>query len=304
MELVQCIGKSEITVSVRFRFTVSWITFGKNLILMKAHATLGSLILSVCLISSCSQENYHLDPGFMLRGYKTLFDSSVEYYHFYDRDDNGTVYAERDSTKNQEMITDLAYDNMGKLTKASFRQNGSTVNYTYDFEYNSLGKISKRQRRSGALTVNEDYNIYTYDEAGRLVSDSQFSKGSGTTYQLAWVSKFTYDGVNVAESQSYQVVNGTPQLYARLKNEYDNKMNPFRSQINEYYLNEGGNAIYAITITCLNNVVKQYAANGNGDYQPFLNSSYVYNANSYAWKVRSVNVTQPHQNSDVEYYYE
>jgi hypothetical protein len=212
--------------------------------------------------------------------------------------------AERDSFSNQEMEMNLVLGNNGRVTQALFHQDGGPVTYTYEFEYNSLGKISKRQRRSGTLTVAEDYDMYTYDGQGRLVSDSQFSKSASGSYQAAWISKFTYQGLNVTVGESYQVVNGTPQLYARVRNEYDNKINPFKYLPNEYFYNESGNAIYAVVVTCLNNVVKQDVATGNGDYQPFQTYSYTYNTNGYAWKVRTENVTKASMNSDTEYFYE
>lgn len=271
---------------------------------MKTLVTLGSLFLSVCIISSCSQETYHLDAGYTLKQYKIVFDSSLESYHIYDRDLNGIVVAERDSFTNTVLKMNLAYGGNGRVTQAAFSQDGGPVTYTYDFEYNSLGKIGKRQRRSGSLTVSEDYNVYTYDVAGNLLTDSQFSKTNGTSYQLAWVSKFTYDGSNVTVGESYQVVNGSPQLYARVKNEYDIKINPLKFLPNEYYYNEAGNAIYAIVVTSYNNVVRQYVATGNGNYQPLQTYNYDYNANSYAWKARSVNATQASKNSATEYFYE
>ena len=270
---------------------------------MKGPVTLGVLLLSVCFVSSCIKEHPNLTVGLVLNEYTTMFDSSQVYHHFYQRDSTGKVIAERDSTKNTVLYMDVVYNNSGKATKASFRQDAGPVTFTYEFEYNAAGKISKRQRRSGSLQVDEDYNIYSYDANGRLVADSQYSIAHSSSYQLAWVSKFSYVGNNVTSGENYQMVNGALVLYARVKNEYDNKMNPFWSLENEYFYNEAGSAIYTITVKCLNNVVNQYAAKGTGDYQLQQTSTYQYNSNGYVSKGRSVNVTQAHQNADMEYFY-
>jgi hypothetical protein len=262
------------------------------------------LLLCICIISSCRREGANNSVGFMLKRYTIAFDNSVKYYHYYDVDALGKLIAIRDSGNNQVLTMNLIYGGKGLVSKAEFHQNGGPVTYSYEFEQDlAYNRITKRQRRAGTSAVNEDYNVYAYDNIGRLIADSQFSKGNGATYQLTWVSKFMYEGPNATLAESYKIVNGAPALYARVKNEYDSKINPLRSQENDYFFKEADNAIYAISLKSAGNVVKQYVANGNDDFQLFQTATYQYNVNNCAWKANTVNETQASQNAETEYFF-
>ena len=231
-----------------------------------------------------------------------VYNSRV-YYHYYERDANGKLTAERDSTKGLVSVWNLTYNNNGKVSKVEFRDNGSPVTYAYEFEYNAAGQIIKRQSRSVTMTVGEDYNTYAYDAAGHLIIDSQFSKGSGSSYQLSWVSKFSYTGDNATEGEMYQMVNGSLILYARAKSEYDDKINPFKILDNDYYINEAGSSIFTIILKSANNVTKQYIAMGNGAYELEQTTSYQYHADNSVWKAKAEDVKQANRNSDMEFFY-
>ncbi|MBO9202190.1 MULTISPECIES: hypothetical protein [Niastella] len=271
---------------------------------MSRSLTLASVLLSICVFSSCRRESADLSVGFRLKKYIITFDNFPANYHFYERDLLGKLIGERDSSNNQVLSMNLLYENRGSVSKAEFRQNGGPVTFSYEFEIDDAYKrITKRQRRAGTIAVNEDYNVYAYDNVGRLIADSQYSITNGT-YQLAWVSKFMYDGANATLAESYKMENGTLELYARLKNEYDGKINPLRNQENVYFYNEAGNAIYAIATKSAGNVVKQYLAKGHDDFQLVQTASYQYNANNYAWQASTVNEIQPGMNAVTVYTFE
>jgi len=270
---------------------------------MKAPLTLGSLLLSVCLIYSCSKDNDSKTPKPVLKEYSIAFYNSVVYHHYYERDANGKLIAERDSTKGLVSTYNYLYNNNGKVSQVEFHDNRGPATYATEFIYNAAGQIIKRQSRSVTMAINEDYNTYAYDAAGHLIIDSQFSKGSGSSYQLSWVSKFSYTGDNATEGEMYQMVNGSLKLYARVKSEYDDKINPFKILDNDYYINEAGSSIFTITLKSANNVTKQYIAMGNGAYELEVNTSYQYNADNSVWKAKAEDVKQANRNSDMEFFF-
>jgi hypothetical protein len=209
----------------------------------------------------------------------------------------------RDSTKAYEIKTILSYNSNNKVDKATFIQHGNTI-YSLEFEYNSDGRISKRKIRSGIQPVNENYNVYVYDAAGHLVTDSSYTTVNNSTFSLLMVSNFKYTGNNITEAENYTQNNGSLTLDTRIKYEYDNGINPFKDMDLEYYINEAGSAIYTIQLRSSNNSLKAYFSNGNGGWDLWTNSTYVYNSNNFVKKATTQSNVPPQGTAVVDYFYQ
>ena len=270
---------------------------------MKPQTALLSALMITATLFSCSKNNDHPAEGTVLKSYKTTFRDTIVFYYIYDRDANNKIISMRDSTKAYEFKTTLTYGSNGKVDKAVFNQVGNTV-YSMEFTYNSDGRISKRKIRSGIQPVNEDYNVYVYDAAGHLVTDSAYSTVNNTTFFLQMVSNFKYTGDNITEAENYTQNNGTLTLDTRLKYEYDSRVNPFKDMEYEYYFNEAGSAIYTIQLKSSNNVLKAYLGDGGSGWNLWQNSTYEYNSNNFAKKTTTQSIVAPQGNAVVDYYYQ
>jgi hypothetical protein len=270
---------------------------------MKTLCTASCLFLVACILYSCSKDA-NVNEGTELQKAKFTFNDTLVFYHFYNRDASNQIMSTRDSVKSLVVIMKVEYAANGKVSKVIFQQNGSNVTFSYEFERNPDGTIRKRQTQPGILDVGDDYNTYTYDNAGHLITDSVFSKGNTSTYHLIAVSTFHYTGNNPTEAEYYEVVSGTPELKTKVKYEYDNAMNPYKKIENNYFYDESGSAIYEISNTGDNNVLKQYSATGNGAFQLTQVYSYQYNSNNYPTKLNS-NIVPPGQHPfKIEYFYQ
>lgn len=209
----------------------------------------------------------------------------------------------RDSTKAYEYKTTLTYGSNGKVDKAVYYQQGNIIS-SMEFTYNSDGRISKRKIRSGIQPVNENYNVYVYDAAGHLVTDSSYTTVNNTTFSLLMVSNFKYTGDNITEAENYTQNNGTLTLDTRLKYEYDNGVNPFKDMELEYYLNEAGSAIYTIQLKSSNNPIKAYLGDGGTGWNLWENSTYEYNSNNFVKKATTQSNVPPLGTAVVNYYYQ
>ena len=270
---------------------------------MKPQTTLLSALLIAVALVSCSKNNDQPSDGSVLTRYITTFRDSIVFYYIYDRDANNRIISMRDSTKAYEFKTNLTYGSNGKVDKADYIQQGSIAN-SLEFTYNAEGRISKRKVRSGTVLTNENYNVYVYDAAGHLVTDSSYWTTNNSTYYLEMVSKFKYTGENITEGEEYLVNNGTPALHTHIKYEYDNGVNPFKGMEYEYYFNEAGSAIYTIQLMSSNNALKAYTANTNGGWDLQANSTYEYNASNYVRKSTTQNTTGTQPKAVVEYSYQ
>jgi len=270
---------------------------------MKPQTTLLSVLLIAVTIISSSKNNDHPAEGSILKSYTTTFRDSLVYYYIYDRDANGKIISMRDSTKAYEYKTGLIYGSNDKVEKAVYYQQGNIVG-SMEFTYNSAGRIAKRKIRSGTQTVNENYNVYVYDAAGHLVTDSSYTTVNNSTFSLFMVSNFKYIGDNVTEAENYTQNNGSLTLDTRIKYEYDNGINPFKDMDLEYYINEAGSAIYTIQLKSSNNPVKAYFGNGNGGWDLWTNTTYVYNSNNFVRKATTQSNVPTQGTAVVDYHYQ
>lgn len=209
----------------------------------------------------------------------------------------------RDSTKAYEFKTNLVYGSNGKVEKMDYFQQGALVS-SVEFTYNAEGRISKRKVRSGTVSTNENYNVYVYDAAGHMVTDSSFWTKDNSTYYIEMISNFQYTGDNITEAEEYTVTNGTLGLHTHIKYEYDNGANPFKDMEYEYFFDEAGSAIYTIQLRSSNNPLKAYTANSNGGWDLMTNSTYQYNSHNFLSKANTTNVNSTTQNAVTEYFYQ
>jgi hypothetical protein len=270
---------------------------------MKPQTTLLSVLLIAVTIFSCSKNNDHPAEGSILKSYTTTFRDSIVFYYIYDRDANNRIISMRDSTWAYEFKTNLVYGSNGKVEKTVFYQQGNIVS-SMEFTYNSAGQISKRKVRSGTMAVDENYNVYVYDAAGHLVTDSSYTTANNSTFNLAMVSNFKYTGENITEAEEYLATNGTLALHTRIKYEYDNGVNPFKGMEYEYYFNEAGSAIYTIQLISSNNALKAYTANTSGGWDLQTNSTYQYNSSNFVSKATANNINSTTQKAVTEYFYQ
>lgn len=271
---------------------------------MKNPVTPILLLIVACVIFSCSK-NTDFNEGTELQKFRISFSNNQTYLHTYERDASGKIISRRDSTGSLLLIQELEYDANGNVSKAFMRQNGD-ITHSYEFEYNPDGKLKKRQILPGTLNVADDYNVYSYDAAGHLIIDSQFSRGSGSDYSLVFVSQFVYTGDNITGAEGYKAENGNVELFTRLKYEYDNRLNPFKDLGNHYYFyNETGSSIYTIVNMSRNNVLKQYVETENAMFQLKQTYAYQYNSDNYPVKLESEILDSPVLMShfEVEYFY-
>jgi hypothetical protein len=271
-----------------------------KIIAMKSHLTLSFLFVTACVIYSCSK-NDNPTTGAELQQVKTTF-SNITYYYTYERDASNKIISATDSTKILITTHRFEYGTNGKVSKVNFRENGGAIVSSYEFEYNSDGTIRKRLIKPGTSVV-DDYNTYAYDAAGHLTADSLFSRGSTSVYKLIAVSQFQYTGDNATAADYYEVVSGTPQLKSSLKYEYDNGLNPYKDIEFDYFYNEAGSAIYTIVNKSTNNIVKVFAAPGNGSYVLNQTYSYQYNSNNYPLHLQSDLTVGTAKHFEVDYSY-
>ena len=198
------------------------------------------------------------------------------------------------------LTTKLEYANFGKVEKVLYMQGPTNVIYSYEFEYNTDGRIAKRTTYALTSTVPKGYNVYVYDGAGRLTTDSQFVRTGNGTFKPSRVAKFQYTYDNIMVAEDYDLSTGTADLDTRLKYEYDISTSPFRNLEYEYYIKESGSAIYTVTRLSPNNVLKVYRADGNGGWDIQYTVDYQYNSNNYARKATRVNAS-PNERTVNEY---
>ena len=259
-----------------------------------------SILMVICVVSSCSKSDAPAKEGAILTRYKTTFRDTIIFHYIYDRDANNKIISMRDSTWAYEFKTNLVYGSNNKVSKIEFWQGGTTAMGSYELEYNSTGRISKRKILAGTNIVPEEYNVYVYDGTGHLIIDSQFIKANNGTYKPARVGKFQYTADNISVAEDYDLTSGAAVLHSKLKYEYDNSVNPFKDMEYEYYINEAGSAAYTVVMMSANNVLKMYQANGNGGWDVQYTSTYTYNSNNYALKVKTETGTAS-QRAEVEY---
>jgi hypothetical protein len=274
--------------------------FSEKLVPMKTTTPLILLFIIASFTQSCSKD-HQLTNETQLHKIKTTF-TNIVWYRTYETDDvTNKMIAMIDSANGFVATANFEYDVNGKMSKVNFSQGGVAGGYL-EFEYDAAGNIHKRQLTT-ATNVASDYNIYSYDASGRLIIDSQFSKGNSSTYQLFAVSDFHYTGANVTEAEYYEIVNGNLQLNRRRKYEYDNKLNPYRNLENHYYYNESASSIYDACIIGENNFINAYTAIGNAPFQLTETNSYQYNLSSYAIKLNPVIEQSPATLEKEEYFY-
>ncbi|MEO8404881.1 MAG: hypothetical protein ABI480_09805 [Chitinophagaceae bacterium] len=268
---------------------------------MKTTTPLILLFIIACFTQSCSKD-HQITNETQLHTIKTTFTNIVWYRAYEINDVTKKMIVMRDSANGVVITSSFEYDADGKMSKVNFGQGGVVTHYL-EFEYNPDGTIHKRQVRSETINVGDDYNIYSYDASGRIIIDSQFSKGNTSTYQLFAVSDFHYTGANVTEAEYYELANGNLQLNRRRKYEYDNKLNPYKNLENHYYYNEFGSAIYDACIMGENNFINAYTAIGNDPFQLTETNSYQYNSSNYPIKLNPELEQSPANLEKEEYFY-
>jgi hypothetical protein len=269
---------------------------------MNRPITIMLALLIFCTVCSCSKNSEHPNEGSIVRMYKTTIKDSV-YYNIYVRDANNRLISMHDSSKTSFTKYELVYGSDARLQKAVF-MNVSKALFSYEFEYNTDGRIVKRKVHPGPVIIGGHNNIYVYDAAGHLTTDSLYTTVDYNTYTLSAVSKFKYTGENITEAENYFLTNGALTLVSRFKYEYDNGINPLAANEYEYYITEASDAIFAIPRKSANNVVKTYYANGNDDLKPLGIINYQYNSSKFPWKATAQNIVLNESAGVTEYFYQ
>lgn len=240
------------------------------------------LVTVIGLTWSCKKD-VRPNEGTQLLRLESTYKNGSYWTRVFKRNPSDELISLRDSTDNGTLESmSFEYGANGKVSKANFLNNQGQIMFHYAFEYNANGRMSKRLAVPGILNIADDINIYTYDGAGRLVSDSQYYKSSMPpyNYQLSKYFKYTYTGNNVTESENYSFITGSWELSFKQKFEYDDKVNPYK-------MFEG---FYAITddirVVSAANVTKEYAVNTNGVAELMQVYKYTYNSSGNPWKVR------------------
>lgn len=161
-------------------------------------------------------------------------------------------------------VVDIEYDNDERLVKATYKTvNDSNVvvetNISYTYVYDEK-RIIKRIPTSFNLNPVENVHVYSYDELGRLISDSTLHLQSS---DVEGYSKFYWDANNniIREDVFGRNGYGTFSLSTYREYEYDNKKNPYLP-LPVYYAN---NLIF--THLSRNNVVISKHGGSLTDYQ-------------------------------------
>ena len=253
---------------------------------MRTPATLFLLFAITC--SSCSKDGAKPNEGTELLRVKSSLNDGTVSYRIYDRNSANKLQSLRDSITSVHMEIEAIYEPNGKVSRVNMlNPQGATLFY-YEFEYNADGTVTKRQTKPGVVNLADDYNIYTYDASGHLVSDSQFTKsGMPPIYQVYSVNKFMYTGDNVTEAEFYSTAGAVaPFLEQRIRYDYDQAINPFKKLDFIYFMIEATSGVYEIRVRSQNNVTKFFYAEGNAPYELLETYSYKYNSSNYPWKLK------------------
>lgn len=248
-----------------------------------------ALILVLTIIGSSCKKEVKPNEGTVLKKIESKNDDGSTGYRAYERNPGDKIISFRDwnSTSGVGMAVIYEYAGNGKVLKAHTFDNSGNELYYFEFEYYPDGKLWKRFTKPGTINLADDINVYTYDVAGHLAVDSQYSRNDQTKpYVPLAVARFTYTGDNATEAEHWRSPAGTMILEQRMKYEYDNGINPFKNSDNYYSINEANSAIYDIRYMSANNVVKEHSATGNGPFELHQTFSYQYNSSKYPWKLK------------------
>src|SRR5688572_2441509 len=142
---------------------------------MKPSTTL-LLLATIGFTWSCSKD-ISPNEGTKLLKVESAYKNGTFQSRTYRLNASDDLIAFRDSSENGPFETlSIEYGANGRISKVNFLGQPGVILFHYTFEYNTDGRVSKRQAVPGTINIADDYNIYTYDAAGHLLTDSQFSK--------------------------------------------------------------------------------------------------------------------------------
>lgn len=273
---------------------------------MKTPAALILLLTTTCIIFSCKKNGWSPNEGTVLLQVKSNNDDGSISKRNYDRNASDKLVRLRDSSSVgwTDAVT-IEYGVDGHVSKANYMDNQGNVLFYIEFEYNADGTVRKRQDQPAFLNLADDYHIYTYDIAGQLVTDSVFARiGSTPNFHVSAVNKFIYTGDNITEAEYYTFYPGSPGLEGRRKFEYDQGVNPYKNMENYFYIFTTMQSVDESKYLSANNVLKQYAADGNEPYELQNTFKYKYNSSNNPWKqTLDVNNVPGTTGWEAEYFY-
>jgi hypothetical protein len=259
------------------------------------------LLATICIAPSCKKEGQKPNEGTKLVKLENTFRDGNFWNRTFKLNSADKMISYEDSTSWGGIASvTVEYGANGKPSRADYRDHQNKIIFYFEFEYNAEGRVSKRQAKPGTINIADDYNIYAYDVAGHMIADSQYSRASPDTFWLIKVNRFTYTGDNLTEAEYLHVLNGDKE---KMKFEYDDGLNPLKNLDNYYLIIESNSNLHDIGIVSSNNVVKEYAATGNGPYELVQNYKYQYNSSNYPWKRKAEINHNSQELLEVEYFY-
>jgi YD repeat-containing protein len=265
------------------------------------------LLTTSCIISSCKKDiKEHIDPsqeGTVLIGHNMLNGVDQLEYRSFIRNAAGQLTAFRDSLNVAYNARTFEYDVNGNLTRVNlYNDNGDRIGH-FALEYNNNGQVIKRLY-SNPANQPAGHNIFTYDGAGKLVSDSNYALYSTGDILLSTVTRFHYTGDNITEAEFY-LDNGTDPaiLSSKVKYTYDNKLNPLKKIPNYYCLTALSAGIYFSRYESKNNVVKEYHASRDQPYELRFTYKYKYNLSNYPYRQEPGYDPRGKESKQVEFFY-
>lgn len=276
---------------------------------MKPLYPLLCLLATSCIISSC-HKNYYKEPidpsqeGTILVAHSMLNGVDQLDYRSYVRNTAGQLTALRDSLHVAYNPRTFEYDASGNLTRVIwYNEHGDKID-DFTLEYNNKGQVIKRQLYN-PLNEPSGHDIFTYDGAGKLVSDTNYARYATGDILLSTVTRFHYTGDNVTEAEFF-LDNGIdpPILSSKAKYAYDNKLNPLKQIPNFYAISAIGGNIYFGRYLSKNNVVKEYHAVRNQPYELRFTYKYRYNSDNYPYRQEPGYDPRGKESKKVEYFYQ
>jgi len=186
-----------------------------------------AFLLLTTLVISC-KKNQEPQEGNLLKRIVTTssFAGGIDSF-FYDNQKRLTAIK---VFNNQDYNKFIEYGPDGNIFRVIYKYQGADV-YSFKFIRNSLGQII---RKSSTPSPGFQYAFdqsYTYDNAGRLVSDTTYYK---QTDSVLYYGSYKYDNNgNIFESDFYDLINTNN--HGKTTNVFDNKTNPYKMQGWVYY---------------------------------------------------------------------